>query len=84
MKTCSLDVREQMARLVDGYETGEETLRASADMTEAELDRLAKSHGLTLYRPGEYADGSEDRVVLTDSHYAYAIGADGKPDTIAG
>lgn len=80
----TLTVVEQMARLVDGYETGETTLRASADMTEAELVRLAKSHGLTLYRPGEYADGREGRVVLTDSCYAYAIGADGRPDTIAG
>lgn len=81
MATTTLTVREQVERLLDGYEAGEATLRVGG-LSLAAMVRLAASHGVTVYLPGEYH--GRDCVVITDSCYAYAVGADGRPTTIAG
>lgn len=73
MATTTLTVREQLARLLDGYEAGGTTLAAGRKSV-AELTRMAAGHGITVYLPGEYH--GRPQVVITDACYAYAVDGD--------
>ena len=78
----AMTAEEQARQLLDGYDYDDGQIAVPEGTSWKDMERIAEKHGITLYEPGEYHD--EARVVVTDAVYAYAIGADGEPETIAG
>ncbi len=79
-----MNATEQLAMLIDGYETGTETLHGTLygkSLTLPQLKALASKNGIAVYMPGEYP--GRDCVVITDEVLAYAV-VNGEVEVIAG